>query len=80
MEFHPGGDDYQAFADAVGQGIDSHLEAVSFTQEPGAHGRVKFTVAPESMPVLVRRLLESGNEHAESLAGSICTTLEIELI
>ena len=37
-------------------------------------------VSPESLPVLVRRLLESGDEEAESLASSICQTLDIELI
>jgi hypothetical protein len=37
-------------------------------------------VSPESLPVLVRRLMESGDDAAESLASGICQTLDIELI
>lgn len=79
-EFHNGSQDLQAVAAAVNQGIDSHLEAVQFTESQGAHGRRKFTFEPASVAVLVRRLMESGEENAESLASGICETLGIELI
>jgi hypothetical protein len=80
MEFHGGSDDYDAFEAAVEQGIDSYLEAVEFKQGTGQYHRARFVVTPETLHVLVRRLLESDNEHANSLASSICETLEIELI
>jgi hypothetical protein len=41
---------------------------------------LECTVSPESLPVLLRRLMESGDEAAESLASGICETLDIELI
>src|SRR5579859_6414608 len=85
------GEDRQIVIDAVNQGIDSHLEACfvpdrgdSFRlQTPdGIEGRIsgarlECRLSAESLPVLVRRLMESGNEAAESLASSICQTLEI---
>ena len=37
-------------------------------------------VSPESLPVLIRRLLESGTGEGEMLASSICVALGIELI
>lgn len=37
-------------------------------------------VSRESLPVLVRRLMESEDEAAQSLAGSICDGLNIELV
>jgi hypothetical protein len=42
--------------------------------------RLECKVSPKSLPVLVRRLMESGDEQAELLASSMCQTLEIELI
>lgn len=80
IEVHAGSEDYNAIVEAVNQGIDSYLEGISFTQGTGAHGRVKFIFARGSVSVLVRRLMESGQEQAESLASSICETLNIELI
>ena len=38
------------------------------------------SVSPQSLPVLIRRLLESELEAGPSLASSICESLEIELI
>ena len=38
MEFHKGSPDYKSFEQAVAQGIDSHLEAIVFTQFPGLMG------------------------------------------
>ena len=42
--------------------------------------RLECKVSPKSLPVLVRRLMESDDEGAESLASDICQTLEIEII
>lgn len=80
IECRQGSQDYQAFAAAVGQGIDSCLEAIMFSQDIGLHGKVRFIIHKASVPVLVRRLLESGDDHAASLASGICQTLGIELI
>jgi hypothetical protein len=88
------GEDRQKVIAAVNQGIDSYLEACfvpgrgdAFRIEtpPGIRGRVsgprlECKLSPKSLPVLTRRLMESGDEAAESLASAICQTLEIELI
>jgi hypothetical protein len=79
IEMHPG-NDYKALAEAINQGIDSHLEAVACKQSPGSHGRSRIVIEPQTLHVLVRRLMESGNEDAESLASGICEPLDIELI
>ena len=87
-------EDRQRVIAAVNQGIDAYLEACyvpgrgdSFRLEtpPGIRGiisgpRLECKVSPKSLPVLVRRLMESGDEQAELLASSMCQTLEIELI
>ena len=87
-------EDRLAVIAAVNQGIDSHLEACyvpargdrfSLRTPPGIRGRIsgprlECRVSAQSLPVLIRRLMESENEQAESLASSICQTLEIELI
>ena len=87
-------EDRQKVIAAVNQGIDAHLEACfvpdrgdSFRLQtpPGIRGRIsgprlECKVSPKSLPVLIRRLVESGDEQAESLASSMCQTLEIELI
>lgn len=79
-----GGEDFEAVKAAVNQGIDSHLEAINIVsqhEETDTLGKRWFgEFAPETMHVLVRRLMESGTEAAESLASSICGTLNIELI
>ena len=88
-----GADRHRVIA-AVNQGIDSYLEACFVPDRgdryetktpPGIHGiisgpRLECTVSPKSLPVLVRRLIESGDDEAESLASSICSTLDIELV
>lgn len=70
---------WAVLADAVNQGIDSHLEAVttrsSFDSDTG-----KCLVHPEELPVLLRRLEESENEEAWSLRVGILQTLGIEEI
>jgi hypothetical protein len=87
-------EDRQKVIAAVNQGIDAYLEACfvpdrgdSFRLKtpPGIRGsisgaRLECKVSPKSLPVLVRRLMESDDEKAESLASDICQTLEIELI
>jgi len=79
---------------AVNQGIDAYLEACyvpargdSFRLQtpPGIRGRIsgprlECLISVRSLPVLIRRLMESGDEQAESLASSMCQTLEIELM
>jgi hypothetical protein len=88
------GEDRETVIAAVNQGIDAHLKACfvpdrgdsfELLTPPGIQGRIsgprlECKVSPRSLPVLVRRLMESGDEEAESLAASICQTLEIELI
>ena len=87
-------EDRQKLIAAVNQGIDAYLEACfvpgrgdSFRLKtpPGIRGRIsgprlECKVSPKSLPVLVRRLMESDDEEAESLASDICQTLAIELI
>lgn len=78
------GNDFEAIKAAVNQGIDSHLEAISIInqrEECDVLGKRWFgEFAPATLHVLVRRLMEAGNEAADSLASSICETLNIELI
>jgi hypothetical protein len=87
-------EDRQSVIVAVNQGIDAYFEACfvpdrgdSFSMQTpqGIRGkisgpRLECKVSPKSLPVLVRRLMESDDEKAESLASDICQTLEIELI
>ncbi len=82
MEF-TAGDDFDAFRAAVNQGIDAHLEAVSFEEFRGAYGKAGFRVSPKTLPVLLRRLVEAweeGSEPAGDLASSILYTLDFEWI
>ena len=88
------GEDAKAVQAVVNQGIDSHLESCyvpdrgdsyEFRRDPGIRGQVRGTslkcsVSPESLPVLIRRLMEDSNEHGESLASEICAHHNIELI
>jgi len=88
------GEDRQNVVTAVNQGIDSRLEACfvpargdcfKFQTPEGIRGRISGTrleckISPRSLPVLIRRLMESGDEAAEALASGICQTLDIELI
>ena len=87
-------EDRQRVIAVVNQDIDAYLEACfvpgrgdSFrlNTPPGIRGRIsgprlECKVSPRSLPVLVRRLMESDDESAESLASDICQTLAIELI
>ena len=88
------GEDQPTVIAAVNQGIDAHLEACyvpargdSFRLQtpPGIRGRIsgprlECRLSAQSLPVLVRRLMESEDEQAESLASSMCQTMGIELI
>jgi hypothetical protein len=60
--------------------IEREREAIQNTRTIGSYGREKVVFNPESIPVLVRRLMESDDDNAQSLASSICDTLGIELI
>lgn len=75
-----GSEDFGSLTDAVNQGIDSHLEAIHFKEFPGFYRKRGFRIEPQSVSVLVRRLMESDNDNSHSLASSICQTLGIELI
>jgi hypothetical protein len=87
-------EDRQRVIAAVNQGIDAYLEACfvpgrgdsfGLKTPPGIRGRIsgprlECKVTPKSLPVLIRRLMESDDEAAESLASDICQTIEIELV
>jgi hypothetical protein len=73
---------------AVNKGIDSHLEACYVPELgdrydvrkifiKGKLGLTKLdcTVSPSSLPVLLRRLFEAGEERAEDLAQAILDSL-----
>lgn len=87
IECHEGGSEFMFIRAAIMEGIDSHLEAVRFSEFRGEHGRRGFRFERETLHVLIRRLMEvedtdpegSGDTPA-SLASSICQTLNIELI
>lgn len=72
------GTDYELFAEAVNQGIDCQLEAC-FSKDRGDKITYKrkadITISEESLPVLIRRLLESENEKANDLGESILYSL-----
>ena len=83
-----GTNEVQAVIEAVNQGIDSHLEAC-FCPDRGDRyetgkrmaGRLLLcrsldcTVSVESLPVLLRRLFESGTDAGDCLASDILMTL-----
>lgn len=70
------GDDLQAVADIVNQGIDSHLEAVCTTQK----GSVVHILDSASMRCFLRRCMESEDENTKDLASCIMCTLDYEWI
>lgn len=83
-------EEFAALAAAVNVGIDSHLEAIRFDQGTDHRGAPRFEIAPDSLPVLVRRLLDGDGitgedsedlwEWSHSLASGICETLGLELV
>ena len=80
MEFHAGSHDFESLRSAVNQGIDSYLTAIRFTEFTNQTGRRGFELKPTSVGILVRRLLETGDDNDMSLASGICQTLGIELV
>lgn len=79
-------DDGEYVEAAVGQGIDSRLEACYVPARGDDYtwggGFLHCTISPESMPVLLRRLFESDSEENEGepgqLASDILTSLGID--
>lgn len=80
VECHEFSEDFEAIRDAISQGIDSHLEAIRFTEFSGQYGKRGLAFNPETLHVLIRRLMESENDAAQSLASAICETIGVELI
>lgn len=76
MELNSG--DASLVIEAVNQGIDSHLEAITDSKFYQIDNKLHCDVSPKDLTVLVRRLLEAGDELG--LASSICETIGIELI
>ena len=73
-------DDLKTISAAVNKGIDSRLEACFVPERGDKQIGNKLIFSPESLIVLIRRLLESGEIEQMELASSICFTLEVELI
>jgi len=71
-------EEWTAIANAVNQGIDSHLEG--FTRSKFDPKTGECLIHPEEMTTFLRRLAESNNEEAMSLRSSILETLGIEEI
>lgn len=96
MSFPSGSDEARAIAKVVNLGIDAHLEAVFCShnwdiEEAGPYkwAKLKVTVEPASVPVLVRRLMEPWNhgitgedeqDEWTSLARDICYVHQVELM
>lgn len=78
------GDDHRLVIRAVNQGIDTHLEACYVPARGDRYvcggGALECHISIESLPVLVRRLLEEGDDAGMLLASAICSTLNIELV
>lgn len=71
------GETFEAVAQAINMGIDSHLEAVTCRQD----GRNVYIEDAESLRCLVRRLFEDvGTDEAQSLASSIAFSLGLEWV
>lgn len=78
----PTDDDNALIMAAVNQGIDSRLEA-GYLHARGdryqwRNSRIEWHLSPESLPVLLRRLLETEEEHACSLASAIINSLDLD--
>ncbi len=76
------GDGAEAVIAAVNQGIDAHLEAC-FIKERGDNyewvgGRLCCVVSRESLPTLIRRLLESEDEASVRLGDDILCSLNFD--
>ena len=76
---HCGNKDFEIFQEMTEQGIDSHLEAIFFTESVD-NTHINFDLDVDSLYVLIRRLCNSDDEAAWNLASSILYTLEIEWV
>ena len=72
--------DAELIVRAVNQGIDAHLHAVTDSTFEAKGNRLVCNIAPGDLGVIIRRLLETEDEQAETLAGDICYMLGIEEI
>lgn len=70
--------EWTAIANAVNQGIDSHLEG--FTRSKFDPKTGECLIHPEEMTTFLRRLSESNDEESMDLRSSILETLGIEEI
>ena len=70
--------EWEVIAEAVNQGIDSHLEGFTKSYFNAYTGEIR--IHPSELHILIRRLGESENEEALSLRSDILTTLDIEEI
>jgi hypothetical protein len=77
-------DEKEAVTSAVNQGIDSYLEACYIKERGDSYefvgNRMECRVSKESLPVLIRRLMNLDGEWGTDLASGICGTLDIELV
>lgn len=67
--------DYGAVAKAVNQGIDARLQACMVPDRGDRNVGGEFWFSAESLPVLVRRLLEADDEEAEMFARDVLDSL-----
>jgi len=65
------GNDRSNAIKAVNQGIDSRLEGFTRSAFSDNGHRLNCEVHAEELPILVRRLADSGNEDAELLADDL---------
>ena len=65
------GQDRKNVAKAVNQGIDARLEGFTRSQFDDDGHRLHCQVDEAELPILVRRLADSGNDEAELLADDI---------
>jgi hypothetical protein len=80
MELPATSEDCNVVMEAVNQGIDAHLEAITDSKFTWVGSRLHCQVAHKDMLVLLRRLGEMDSDDAMSLRSSILSTLEIEEI
>ena len=63
--------DYNCVVSAVNQGIDSRLTGFTKSEFKVNNGRLFCWIHTDELEILIRRLLELGNENAEMLADDI---------
>ena len=62
------GDEQRVVVAAVNQGIDARLEALTDTTYFWNSSRLELSVGDDDVPVLIRRLVEMGDDEADNLA------------